>query len=180
MSLQFYADGKDGVFDSTFLNQEPTTIAAGHGGSTAKPSSRESETAAEASIASSAERTEQNLKPQRWISSFVTPNQITSAIAASEKSRLRCSVAVALLDVLLHLGFPLLGSNFTRSVIISRPLYLDLLTNVTPVFAPLLFNNHRGFEGAVEAENKIPSTGGSGTDWTGQAGDALEVAPEGT
>ncbi|KAJ6330111.1 hypothetical protein OIU76_008856 [Salix suchowensis] len=141
-------------FDSTFLNHEPTTIAAGHGGSTAKPSSRESETAAEASIASSAE--------------------------TSEKSRLRCSVAVALLDVLLHLGFPLLGSNFTRSVIISRPLYLDLLTNVTPVLAPLLFNNHRGFEGAVEAENKIPSTGGSGTDWTGQAGDALEVAPEGT
>uniref|UniRef100_A0A6N2L021 Uncharacterized protein n=1 Tax=Salix viminalis TaxID=40686 RepID=A0A6N2L021_SALVM len=55
MSLPFYADGKDGVFDSTLLNHEPTTIAAGHGGSTAKPSSRESETAAEASIASSAE-----------------------------------------------------------------------------------------------------------------------------
>ncbi|KAJ6406329.1 hypothetical protein OIU84_009953 [Salix udensis] len=144
-----YADGKDGVFDSTLLNHEPTTIA----GSTAKPSSRESETAAEASIASSAE--------------------------TSEKSSLRCSVAVALLVVVSHLGFPLLGSNFTRSVIISRPLYLDLLTNVTPVLAPLLFNNHRGFEGAEEAENKIPSTGGSGTDWTGQAGDALEVTPEG-
>ncbi|KAJ6697940.1 TRANSMEMBRANE PROTEIN [Salix purpurea] len=155
MPLPFYADGKDGVFDSTLLNHEPTTIAAGRG-------------------------TEHNLKPQRWISSFVTPNQITSAIAASEKSRLRCSVAVALLDVLSNLRFPLLGSNFTRSVIISRPLYLDLLTNVAPVLAPLLFNNHRAFEGAVEAENKIPSTGGSGTDWTGQAGDALEVAPEGT
>lgn len=85
----------------------------------------------------------------------MTPNQITSAIAASEKSRHRCSVAVALLVVLSHLGFPLLGCNFTRSVIISRPLYLDLLTNVTPVLAPLLFNNHRGFEGAVEAETRF-------------------------
>jgi len=44
--------------------------------------------------------TEQNLKQQRWISSSVTPNQITSAIAASEKSRLRCSVVVALSAVL--------------------------------------------------------------------------------
>ncbi|KAF9681154.1 hypothetical protein SADUNF_Sadunf06G0196000 [Salix dunnii] len=168
-----YADGKDGDFYPTLLNHEPTTIAAGHGGSTVIPSSHEFETAAEASIASSAETssevesssakptwsvsgTEQNIKPQRWISSFVTPNQITSAIAASEKSRLRCSVAVALLVVLSHyyFGFPLLSSNFVRSVIISRPLHLDLLTNVTPVLAPLLFNNHRGFKGAVEAEKK--------------------------
>ena len=122
---------------------EPTTIAAGHGGSTVKPSSREFDTAAEASIASSAETsskvesslakpwrstsgTEQNLKPQRWISSSVTPNQITSAIAASEKSRLRCSVVVALAAVLSHLGFPLLGSNLISSIINFRPLYLVL------------------------------------------------------
>ncbi|KAJ6361455.1 hypothetical protein OIU78_001982 [Salix suchowensis] len=151
MSLQFYADGKDGVFDSTFLNHEPTTIAAGHGGSTAKPSSRESETAAEASIASSAE------------------SRIISGQTNLVYFRNRAELKTTTMD-----------NNFTRSVIISRPLYLHLLTNVTPVLAPLLFNNHRGFEGAVEAENKIPSTGGSGTDWTGQAGDALEVAPEGT
>ncbi|KAL3586962.1 hypothetical protein D5086_013829 [Populus alba] len=131
-------------------DHELTTIAAGHGGSTVKPSSREFNTAAEASVASSAETsskvesslaklcrstsgTEQNLKPQRWISSSVTPNQITSAIAASEKSRLRCSVVVALAAVLSHLGFPLLGSNLISSVINFRPLYLVLLTNVTLV-----------------------------------------------
>ncbi|PNT33370.2 hypothetical protein POPTR_006G244600v4 [Populus trichocarpa] len=114
--------------------------------------------------------TEQNLKQQRWISSSVTPNQITSAIAASEKSRLRCSVVVALSAVLSHLGFPLLGSNLISSIINFRPLYLVLLTNVTLV----LFNNQRAFKGAVEAENKIPSTGG--TDWTEQASEALKVA----
>ncbi|KAG6770657.1 hypothetical protein POTOM_026346 [Populus tomentosa] len=143
--------------------------------------------AAEASIASSAETsskvesslakpsrstsgTEQNLKPRRWISSSVTPNQITSAIAASEKSHLRCSVVVALLAVLSHLGFPLLGSNLISSIINFRPLYLVLLNNVTLV----LFNNQRAFKGDVEAENKIPSTGG--TDWTEQASEALKVA----
>jgi hypothetical protein len=114
--------------------------------------------------------TEQNLKQQRWISISVTPNQITSAIAASEKSRLRCSVVVALSAVLSHLGFPLLGSNLISSIINFRPLYLVLLTNVTLV----LFNNQRAFKGAVEAENKIPSTGG--TDWTEQASEALKVA----
>ncbi|XP_052309725.1 uncharacterized protein LOC7495728 [Populus trichocarpa] len=178
-NLAYSADGKD--------DHEPTTIAAGHGGSTVKPSSREFDTDAEASIASSAETsskvesslakpsrstsgTEQNLKQQRWISSSVTPNQITSAIAASEKSRLRCSVVVALSAVLSHLGFPLLGSNLISSIINFRPLYLVLLTNVTLV----LFNNQRAFKGAVEAENKIPSTGG--TDWTEQASEALKVA----
>ncbi|KAJ6924636.1 hypothetical protein NC652_017795 [Populus alba x Populus x berolinensis] len=124
-------------------DHELTTIAAGHGGSTVKPSSREFDTAAEASVAETSSKvesslakpcrstsgTEQNLKPQRWISSSVTPNQITSAIAASEKSRLRCSVVVALAAVLSHLGFPLLGSNLISSVINFRPLYLVLLTN---------------------------------------------------
>ncbi|KAL9363328.1 hypothetical protein Peur_046113 [Populus x canadensis] len=158
--------------EERWYDHEPTTIAAGHGGRTVKPSSREFDTAAEASIASSAETsgkvesslakpsrstsgTEQNLKQQRWKSSSVTPNQITSAIAASEKSRLR---------------FPLLGSNLISSLINFRPLYLVLLNSVTLV----LFNNQRAFKGAVEAENKIPSTGG--TDWTEQASEALKVA----
>ncbi|KAH8504314.1 hypothetical protein H0E87_011830 [Populus deltoides] len=141
-------------------DHEPTTIAAGHGGRTVKPSSREFDTAAEASIASSAETsgkvesslakpsrstsgTEQNLKQQRWISSSVTPNQITSAIAASEKSRLRCSVVVALSAVLSQTRISSAGQQLDKA-----------------------------FKGAVEAENKIPSTGG--TDWTEQASEALK------
>ncbi|CAK7353400.1 unnamed protein product [Dovyalis caffra] len=180
----------DGVSDSTLPNHECATIAAGNGGSTVEPSSRRYESGPEASIAPSAEtssKVESSLatptvqKSTRSTSgtvqslrSFATPNEIISAIAASEKSRLRCSVVVALLVVLSHLGFPLLGSNFIRSIISFRPLYLLLLTNVTLVLAPLLLNKQRGFKRAVEAENEIPSSGGSA--WTEQAGNALEVA----
>jgi hypothetical protein len=66
-----------------------------------------------------------------------------------------------------------MGSNFVRSIIGFRPLYLLLLTNLTLVLVPLLFNNQRGFERAVDAENKIPSTDGS--DWIEQAGNVMEV-----
>ncbi|KAI5556374.1 hypothetical protein POPTR_018G035800v4 [Populus trichocarpa] len=188
-------DGKDGVSDSTLVNSEPTTIASGSDGSTVETSLRGFETGVGASLAPSVETsskvesslatstvqkstrsssgTEQKIKPRPHISSFVTSNQISSAIAASEKSRLLCSVVVGLLVVLSYLGFPLLGSNFVRSIIGFRPLYLLLLTNLTLVLVPLLFNNQRGFERAVDAENKIPSTDGS--DWIEQAGNVMEV-----
>ncbi|KAJ9183453.1 hypothetical protein P3X46_007304 [Hevea brasiliensis] len=105
--------------------------------------------------------------------SFVTPRQISSAISASESSRLFSSVAIALFVVLSNLGFPLLGSNIIRSIISYRPLYLVLLTSLTLVLARLLFNNQRGFERAVGGEHNMPST--SKYDWAEQAGKALEV-----
>uniref|UniRef100_A0A6N2NEU2 Uncharacterized protein n=1 Tax=Salix viminalis TaxID=40686 RepID=A0A6N2NEU2_SALVM len=188
-------DGKDGVSDSKLVNCEPTAIAAGSDGSTVETSLRGFETGVEASLVPSVETsskvesslatataqkstrsnsgTEQKIKPPPRISRLVTPNQISSAIAASEKPRLRCSVVIGLLVVLAYLGFPLLGSNFARSIIGFRPLYLLLLTNLTLVIVPLLFDNRRGFERAVDAESKIASTDGS--DWIEQAGNVMEV-----
>ena len=51
------------------------------------------------------------------------PKQISSAIDASEKTRLLCSVIVAILVVLSHLGFPLLENRFLGSIISFKPLY---------------------------------------------------------
>ncbi|XVE71081.1 hypothetical protein DITRI_Ditri10aG0121400 [Diplodiscus trichospermus] len=46
-----------------------------------------------------------------------THKQISSAIDASEKTRFLCSVVVAILVLLSHLGFPFLGNRFLGSII---------------------------------------------------------------
>lgn len=117
--------------------------------------------------------TVQHLESQTCLNRFVTPSQISSAIAASERSRVFCSITFALLVVLSYMGFPLLGSNIINSIISFRPLYLVLLTNLTLVVARLLFNNRRGFGRVVAGEFSVPSTGKY--DWAEQAGKALEV-----
>ncbi|KAL9400241.1 hypothetical protein Peur_009202 [Populus x canadensis] len=71
-NLAYSADGKD--------DHEPTTIAAGHGGSTVKPSSREFDTVAEASIASSAETS------SKVESSLAKPSRSTSGTEQNLKN----------------------------------------------------------------------------------------------
>ncbi|KAK9273115.1 hypothetical protein L1049_017922 [Liquidambar formosana] len=115
----------------------------------------------------------QRLEPQTHNLRFFTPNQISSAIAASEHTRIFCSVTVALLVVLSYLGFPLLGSNFIRSIIFSWPLYFVLLTNLTVIFARVLFKEQRHFVGGERVANNVPLEQGYG--WAEQAGKALEV-----
>lgn len=118
----------------------------------------------QSSISSSSEGTasvstskqEQQLEPQRCQSRLFTPSQISSAISATEHTRLLCSVAVALLVVLSYVGFPLLRSNIIRF----SPLYLVLLTNLTIVLSQLLYDNQGGFQRPVGGENNIPSTDG--------------------
>ncbi|KAK2661155.1 hypothetical protein Ddye_007688 [Dipteronia dyeriana] len=118
---------------------------------------------------------EQNLEPlQTYQYRFFTPSQIKSAIAATQITRLFCSVAASVLVVLSCLGFPLLGSNnFVKSIVSFRPLYLVLLTNVTVVVWRLLSDNQGGFRRAIRGGIKIPSNDAS--DWAEQASKLLEV-----
>lgn len=115
---------------------------------------------------------EQHLEQQRPQHRF-TPNQISSAIASSERTRFLCSVTVALLVLLSYLGFPLLGSYIIKSMLSFRPLYLLLLTNVTIVLARLLVDKQTGFERAARDENETPSLNGYG--WAEQVGNTLET-----
>lgn len=116
---------------------------------------------------------EQHLEQQRPQHRFFTPNQISSAIASSERTRFLCSVTVALLVVLSYLGFPLLGSYVIKSMLSFRPLYLLLLTNVTIVLARLLVDKQTGFERAARDENETTSLNGYG--WAEQVGNTLET-----
>lgn len=103
---------------------------------------------------------------------FFTSSQINSAIAASGKMRLLCSVTVALLVLLSHLGFPLPGTYIIKSVISFRPLYLLLLTNVTIVLAHLLSGKQRRFERAARVDNEATRLDGYG--WAEQVSWGLE------
>ncbi|XWS17750.1 hypothetical protein CRYUN_Cryun33cG0094200 [Craigia yunnanensis] len=104
---------------------------------------------------------------------FFTPKQISYAIDASEKTRLLCSVIVAVLVVLSHLGFPLLGNRFLGSIISFRPLYFILLTNVTLVITRLLFDDRGSSQRAIGEENRVAST--DDYNWAEQLSKTLEV-----
>ncbi|XP_022732592.1 uncharacterized protein LOC111286714 [Durio zibethinus] len=104
---------------------------------------------------------------------FFTHRQISSAIDASENTRLLCSVIMAILVVLSHLGFPLLENRFLWSIISFRPLYFILLTDLTVVIARLLFHDHGGSGRAISEENKNAST--DDYNWAEQLSKTLEV-----
>ncbi|KAG2699778.1 hypothetical protein I3760_07G205300 [Carya illinoinensis] len=116
---------------------------------------------------------EQRLEHQTQQRRFFTPNEISSAITASENTRLLCSVTIALLVVLSYQGFPLLGSYIIKTIISFRPLYLLVLTNVTIVLARLLFDKQKGFERAAQDENETSSPNGFG--WAEQVSRSLET-----
>lgn len=166
---------------------------ADFGGSTPIPSLSKSETNPEAiqspalesgelrsDLVSSTDRstsvsnlaTERHVEPQAERRNFFSPSQISSAFAATETTRLCCSVAVALLVVLSYLGFPILGIKIISSSLSFRPLYLVLLTNVTVVIAQLL-GKQRSLGRADRGGNTTPAAGGN--DWTEQLGKTLEI-----
>jgi hypothetical protein len=103
----------------------------------------------------------------------LTSTQIISAITVTESLRLWCSVAVALLVVLSHIGFPLLGCNFIKNIISFRPLYLVLLTNITIVISRLLLENRGGLQWNRQ-KSKNPAT--DNNNWTDHVGTALEIS----
>ncbi|KAK1370066.1 RNA-binding (RRM/RBD/RNP motifs) family protein [Heracleum sosnowskyi] len=72
----------------------------------------------------------------------ISPKQISVAVAASEMIRIYISVAAAILVFLSYIGFPILGSSIIKSIILSRPLCLLLVTNISVVLVPLLLDNN--------------------------------------
>ncbi|PSS17801.1 ATP-dependent 6-phosphofructokinase [Actinidia chinensis var. chinensis] len=117
--------------------------------------------------------TQDQLEPQVHRRKFFTPNQISSAIAATECTRVYCTLAAAILVVLSYGGFPILGSGITRSLIFFKPLYLVLLTNVSIVLARLLLKEQKWVDRVEQEANNVSSAGGY--DLAEQAGKALEL-----
>ncbi|CAA2971021.1 Hypothetical predicted protein [Olea europaea subsp. europaea] len=99
-----------------------------------------------------------------------TANQICISIAASENTRICCSIAAAILVLLSYSGFPFLGWGIFRSIICLRPLCLLLITNVSIVVARLLLEK----QGREERQkSSVPSIGGDGM--IDQVAKALEL-----
>ncbi|KAK6236880.1 hypothetical protein SCA6_012217 [Theobroma cacao] len=116
---------------------------------------------------------EQQSETRTRQNNFFTPKQISSAIDASEKTRLLCSVTVAILVILSHLGFPFLGNRFLGSIISFRPLCFILLTNLTVLIARLLVGDCGGSQRAIREENRNAST--DENNWAEQLSKTLEV-----
>ncbi|XP_027347647.1 uncharacterized protein LOC113859030 [Abrus precatorius] len=76
---------------------------------------------------------------------FILPSDITGAINASKVTRLCCSVVMAVLVLSSYLRFSFFDTNFVKSVVGFRPLYLVLLTNLTVVVATIVSRKQRGF-----------------------------------
>lgn len=98
--------------------------------------------------------------------SLFTAGQIRSSIAASENTRMSCSVATAVLVIASCMGFPVAG------IIILRPVYLLLLTNITIVLGRAILGE-RGKESRTGRRRSAPTVGGNGL--ADQLGKALEL-----
>lgn len=98
--------------------------------------------------------------------SLFTAGQIRSAVAASENTRMYCSVATAVLVIASFMGFPVSG------IIILRPVYLLLLTNITIVLGRAILGE-RGMESRTGRRRSAPTVGGNGL--ADQLGKALEL-----
>ncbi|XP_076926949.1 uncharacterized protein LOC143590319 [Bidens hawaiensis] len=83
-----------------------------------------------------------------------SPKQLRPAITASENIRVVCSITVALLVILADAGFPIVGSDVIKKVLLFRPLLLLLVTNVTIVAAHSLLQEvkHRSTGHAGNAD----------------------------
>nr|XP_028949480.1 uncharacterized protein LOC103456051 isoform X2 [Malus domestica] len=104
-----------------------------------------------------------------------TASRISGAIEASERIRIYISMAIAVLVVFSHLGFPLLGSKLVKTLMGFRPLYLVLVTNVTLVLA-------RIFDSGQQRHHRVPAGIGEGQtmsgseyEWAERLGKALGI-----
>lgn len=102
-----------------------------------------------------------------------TPNQISSAVAASEITRICCSLAAAFFVFLSYIGPPILGSYLIKNVVLFRPLYLLLVTNISIVLAHLLLEKQKGVISSGKEADSSSLIAAFGL--AGQLGKALEV-----
>ncbi|KAK4422290.1 hypothetical protein Salat_1811300 [Sesamum alatum] len=119
-------------------------------------------------ISSSIQTPAQDHQREQRHRTLPTAGQVYAAIAASEKIRMCCSIAAAMLVILSYIGFPVLGFGITRNIIISRPLYLLLLTNISIVLARVML----GAQGGAQLRRSVPNFGGNTL--VDQLGKALE------
>ncbi|KVH99873.1 uncharacterized protein LOC112520280 [Cynara cardunculus var. scolymus] len=109
----------------------------------------------------------QKSESQTRLHETLTPNRIRPAITASQDIRKICSVITALLVLFSYAGFPILGSDIIKNLVLSRPLILLLLTNITIVAAPLLLEKVKQKErrGSAIGETGFASNLGTALEW---------------
>ncbi|XP_021746322.1 uncharacterized protein LOC110712179 [Chenopodium quinoa] len=104
--------------------------------------------------------------------SNVTSQQVNVAVAETEHDRLLCSLTIAILVVLSSAGFPIVGSKVFRGILLFRPLFLVLITNITLVIRRLLPDNRKN---VLRGDKDRTSLLGDGYAWAEDAGRALEL-----
>ncbi|XP_068313760.1 uncharacterized protein [Pyrus communis] len=104
-----------------------------------------------------------------------TASRISGAIEASERIRIYISMAVAVLVVFSHLGFPLLGSKLLKTLLGFRPLYLVLVTNVTLVLARILDSGRQRHHRVPAGIGEGQTMSGSEYEWAERLGKALGI-----
>nr|XP_043610338.1 uncharacterized protein LOC122582056 [Erigeron canadensis] len=105
---------------------------------------------------SSGPNNSQKPRSQTRLHEAFTPSQLRRAITASESIRRICCFAAAFLVLLSYAGFPILGNSTIKNIILTRPLFLLILTNITIVIAPPLL------EKVKQKEHRRSSTGEAG------------------
>lgn len=116
---------------------------------------------------------EQVLATLAHFSDYFRLNQIRSAVAASEQTRMYCSVGMAIVVILSYLGFPIVGGKILRSIILFRPLILLLVTNITFIVSWVLSEKQAGRKKPEKEGDMSPS---ESFGWVDEAGKALELA----
>ncbi|KAL9233920.1 hypothetical protein vseg_008853 [Gypsophila vaccaria] len=107
--------------------------------------------------------------------SNVTSQQVSAAVAVTEQDRFLCSIVMAILVVLSYSGFPIVGSWIFRWIILFRPLFLLLITNVTLIVRRLLPDNEKNLVRGDKDPNANASILDDGYAWAEEAGRALEL-----
>ncbi|XP_009345249.2 uncharacterized protein LOC103937059 [Pyrus x bretschneideri] len=108
-----------------------------------------------------------------------TASRISSAIEASERTRIYISMAVALLVVFAHFGFPLLGSKMVKTLLGFRPVYLVLVTNVTLVLARIFDSGPQRLSRVLAGFGDCQNLSGTEYEWAERLGMALGIGLKG-
>lgn len=103
----------------------------------------------------------------------LSSQQVSIAVAETEHDRMLCALTVAILVVLSYAGFPVVSTTVFRWIILFRPLFLVLITNITLIVRRLLPDNQKNLSRGVKDHNS--SLLGDGYAWAEEAGRALEL-----
>ncbi|KAG6513219.1 uncharacterized protein LOC121969285 [Zingiber officinale] len=95
--------------------------------------------------------------------------QVSRGISASENKRLLCAVIIALLVIMSNRGYTL-GGGVANSILIFRPLFLAILTDITIILWLLMTTQHK-----AEKEKEKVRTGRDESGSTNTVGDAVDA-----